>query len=295
MRARRPHRPSDRWRRASDGFALPTVLWFVVALALLAAGIARTSHGDQRAARFALDAAQARAAAEAGIARGIMALLGADKSHPWPIDGTAERWSFAGATVEIAIDDELGKVDLNAASELVLRGLFRAEGLAAHEAEILADIVADWRDPTDLKRLNGASREDYRRAGFPYLPRKAPFETVDELGQVMGMTEDLLKQLRPALTVFARRPNPDPGAAPRALRRILQGGPPSAAGGTLDAGAATDASATLRTTSLVLDPTGRAFTITAQARMPGGTTARSSAVVRFRDAARGVFWVHDWR
>jgi type II secretory pathway component PulK len=56
-----------------------------------------------------------------------------------------------------------------------LRGLFRAVGVDGHQAEILTDIVADWRDPTDAKRLNGASRDDYRLAGFAYGPRKAPF------------------------------------------------------------------------------------------------------------------------
>ena len=64
---------------------------------------------------------------------GIAALLDRDPARAVPIDGTPWRWSFAGAAVEIAIEDELGKIDLNAASDTLLHDLFRAQGVGERE------------------------------------------------------------------------------------------------------------------------------------------------------------------
>ena len=188
------------------GFALAVVLWIALALALLAAGIAQITRSNFELALSAAARPQARAAADAGVARAILALLGETKSPVWRLDGTPQRWLFDGITVDIAIKDEFGKIDINVASDEILRNFFRQEGLSEQDAETLSDTIADWRSPAGLKRLNGATNDDYRRAGYPYDPRNGPFESVDELGQVMGMSEDLLDRLRPDLTVYSRRP-----------------------------------------------------------------------------------------
>ena len=48
--------------------------------------------------------------------------------------------------------------------------------------------MADWRDPDDTTRPNGAEEADYRLAGLKQKPANAPFETVTELARVFGMT-----------------------------------------------------------------------------------------------------------
>ena len=71
-----------------------------------------------------------------------------------------------------------------------------------------------FRDPGDRRRLNGAEESDYRAAGLPYRPKNAPFEVVDELQQVMGMTRQLYERVAPFVTVYTRRPGVDPNTAP---------------------------------------------------------------------------------
>lgn len=73
-------------------------------------------------------------------------------------------------------------------------------------AQTPADRILDWREPGIGKRLNGAKAEDYRAAGIVYGPRKAPFESVEEVKLVMGMTAQLFDALAPALTVYSQTP-----------------------------------------------------------------------------------------
>ena len=55
------------------------------------------------------------------------------------------------------------------------------------------------------KRLNGAKAADYLSAGYNYVPRGGPFQTIDELKLVMGITPELFRQLEPIITVYSQR------------------------------------------------------------------------------------------
>ena len=288
--------------KTSRGFALTIVLWIVIALSLIAIGIVHLNRSDQTIAQAAEVLAQAQESADAGVTRGIMALLDRDPTHSWRIDGTPQSWSFADAKVQISIEDELGKIDLNAASDSRLHDLFLSTGVSEDEAETLVDTIADWRDQDDLKRLHGAEKDDYAAAGLPYGPRNGLFESVDELGQILGMPAQVLERVRPALTVFSHLPVPDPSTAPAAVLAVLPSIGPNGIEAALAArGHAvndTDTSATptlLGTTSTITDLTGRAFTLHAIAQMPDGTRAERIAVIRFTDGAHGKYWIQDWR
>ena len=52
-------------------------------------------------------------------------------------------------------------------------------------------------------RPNGAEEAAYRAAGLPWGPKNAPFETVEELQQVLGMTADIYKRVAPSLTTYS--------------------------------------------------------------------------------------------
>jgi len=105
----------------------------------------------------------------------------------------------------------------------VLHTLFRSAGLDEDQAEAMVDRILDWRSPTDLKRLHGATSADYAAAGYPYHPRHWPFQTVDELRLVMGMTPALFARVAPALTVYTKRPMFDPNVAPKEALLALPG------------------------------------------------------------------------
>ena len=76
-------------------------------------------------------------------------------------------------------------------------------------ANALAARVADWRDPDDLSRPNGAERLDYASAGNGEVIGNRPFHSVDELSSVLDFPEALAPCLAPALTVFGVSGLPD--------------------------------------------------------------------------------------
>jgi general secretion pathway protein K len=125
--------------------------------------------------------------------------------------------------VEVTVEDEDGKIDLNRADAPLLTGLLVQAGLPPGDAAALVDAIADYRDPDSLRRPNGAEDEDYERLGQPAGAKDAPLEMVDELQQVIGMTPELFRRIAPALTVYSGRTNIDPTVAPRQALLALPG------------------------------------------------------------------------
>lgn len=285
-------------RRGERGLALVSVLWTLVILSLIAASLMASMGFSSRLSHNRDERARAEALAEAGIARGVLALLEPRMDRRWAGDGSSHDFSYAGAAIRISIRDELGKIDLNAAGGKLLEGLFRSAGLDAQAASEMADRVLDWRDPGAFHRLNGAKDAEYQAAGYSYGPRNGPFQAVDELRLVMGMTPALFARIAPALTVYSGRPFIDPQTAPPEALTALSNmeaakdDDPSAGSGESagDAGAATPASVLAAGGALG----GRAFAIRAEVATADGNVVRE-AVVRLTDDPAQPYWVLAWR
>ena len=130
----------------------------------------------------------------------------------WRADGTEHLFLFGGGEVHIVIEDEAGKVDLNRAPDTLLVDLFVAAGVEDQRASELVDAIVDFRDRDDLRRLNGAEDGDYEQAGLPYGAKDAPFEAIEELQRVLGMTQALYQAVAPSITVHNRRRSRQPRA-----------------------------------------------------------------------------------
>lgn len=224
------HIESGYWRTARHGqrrgIALITVLWVLVLMALIAASFATTTRTEVNLARNLVEGAKAEALAEAGVYRSILGLLGEvegeeDEEEPWRVDGSVYGWLFADGEIRVAIQDEGGKIDLNAAEDQLLRGLFRAIGLEDDRASALTDAILDFRDPDDLRRLNGAEDGDYAANDLGHDSKDAPFEMVGELLQVYGMNRELYDAVAPVLTVYSGQEVPNEGIAPPLVKEAL--------------------------------------------------------------------------
>ena len=194
--------------------ALVSVLWGVALLSVIATSLLAAGNVSYRLARNGVELSQNDAIADAGINRAILALLDPRPDKRWRVDGATQSFAFNGIPMSLAIQDELGRIDLNYADGSLLAALFRSAGLEAGPASSLVDKVLDWRDPNPSHRLNGAKQNDYREAGSLYQPRNGPFQSVDELKLVMGVTLELFKRVEPALTVYSGRQFFDPQACP---------------------------------------------------------------------------------
>jgi general secretion pathway protein K len=295
----RQHR---RARRRQRGIALVAVLWIVVLLSIAAASMLHAGRTDARLARNLAEQAEAAALADAGVNRAILALLDSRPERRWRVDGTPVGMPFAGRMLHVAIQDERGRIDLNTAPDELLAGLLRnVGGLPQDAADALVDRIADWRDPDDLRRLNGAEAADCRQAGLAYGPRNAPFQSVDELLLVLGVTPDLFRRIRPAITVHARTASIDPLVAPRQALAALPGISADRidtllrerAGNRAGRGTAGGAGVIGATDAMLA---GRAFSITVEAPLPvEGASFRRTAIVRMTGDPRMPYWIHDWR
>jgi len=211
-------------RPRQDGVALILVLWVITLLAVIAGNFAFSMRAEARIAHNHLSAAQARGAADAGVHLAWLELMKppADPLR-WQGDGALHELVLGEAVVRITILDESGKIDLNMAPDALLKGLFTFAGLSEEASAALLDAVLDWRDRDALRRLHGAEEEDYRAAGKAFVPSNAPFETVDELQQVLGMNPALYRKLAPALTVYSRQAGMNAAIAPREVLLAIPG------------------------------------------------------------------------
>jgi general secretion pathway protein K len=197
------------------GLALVSVLWALSILSLIAASMMSAGSISYAIERNALKRVEADSIADAGITLGILGLLDPRPEKRWRVDGVRHEVMFAQIPMTVEIQDTMGLIDLNEADVSLLGRLFQGAGLGADDASGFAARIVDWRTPGDLHSLDGASKDEYRAAGLSYVPRGGPFQSIDELNLVLGMTPELYARVSPALTVYSRQPNFDPRLAPR--------------------------------------------------------------------------------
>ncbi len=278
---------------------LAYVIWAIGLLSCIAVSLLWSGDVSYQLVRNVTETAQLEATVEAAINRAVLGLIDPRYDQRWRVDGVAQEFSFAGARIRVAIQDELGRIDLNHADGALLIALFQSAGLNSSAASGLVDKILDWRDSSGLKRLNGAASQDYRAAGFPYGPRNGPFQSLDELMLVMDMTPELFRRVEPALTVYSGRQFIDPQFAPPEALLALPTMNTDAAASVLAARSnQANGSAYAGTRAGIIDPIvplrGRAFTIRADISKSTGTLSRE-VVVRITDNPSQPYWVLSWR
>lgn len=240
--------------RDERGIALLMVIWIFMVLSVLSAEFSRAMRDDAIATQNLAEEVQARGVAVAGLNRAIYRLLharqnqtedddtdaiDADAPPPWLPDGRWHDEPYWGGTYGVRMIDEGGRISLNRADEALLRKVFETLGMKADEQEEIVDAIIDWRDSDDLHRLHGAEDEYYMKLPEPYHAKNGPFDSVDELLQVRGITRELFLGMRergmggddaPAIplrdvfSVFNRSANINVRTAPVAVLRVVLGG-----------------------------------------------------------------------
>lgn len=310
--------------RPEQGTALIVTLWILGLLSLVAAAFMADSRTTSKLAQNLAENARAEALADAGVYRAVAALL--DPAHQPRIDGSAYRWMFGGGTIMISIQDEAGKIDLNTASDQLLEGLFVSVGSEPKAARKLVRAVRDFADADELKQSDGAEDDDYRAVELMDGAKDAPFDTVAELQQVLGMTLELYDRVAPALTVYSGSRSINPTTAPRQALLALPGARPEQIDAVIAARTASverDRSSGDRSSSEALEgsttaesevfdemsaaddeaagvtgfgaPGGGVYSITALATTPEGGRFERLAIVRLTDDPIQPYIFHEWR
>ncbi len=191
--------------KSEDGSILMVVLWILVFLVLLGLGLGYSTSIDQRLVSYQRDRLMALYLAKAGYVRATAELL---KDETPKLDSTLDTWAHnpevfqeaslgegtftvsypvdpTGKSEEViyGVEDEDRKVDINTAVQAVLLGL---PGMT----DEIADSVLEWR--AEHQRLG---------EGFGEVKDK-PFNAVEEVWLLEGMTPEAYHHMRPFITVY---------------------------------------------------------------------------------------------
>jgi general secretion pathway protein K len=206
------------------GVAMIVVLWMIMIMMTLAASLVYATRTESSMVDYARRTATARAIADAATHYAVMQLYLPNKERDLQLGGAPLQWQYEGAKVEIRVIGENGLVDINYASRELLGEILKRVGLEKQAADNMLDILEDFRDVDDLKRLNGAEDADYKREGLPFGAKDAPFERIEELQQVLGMTPQLYQALTRYLTVNSGAAGINPMLASRQTLLLLAEG-----------------------------------------------------------------------
>ena len=203
------------------GIALVLVLWLLTLLTILAAGYSYAMRTETKLTIHGVELAKARAIAEAGLWLAVADLLKPQLQRQWLTDGTLYKLDFGGGQIHLRLQDEAGRIDLNTADGALLRGLLEKAVQPGDDVDFMLNAILDWRDPDKLRRNPGAEDGDYEYAG--YGAKGAPFNSIEELRLVAGMTNDIFARIYPTLALHSRQPGIHPQVAPRKVLLSLPG------------------------------------------------------------------------
>jgi general secretion pathway protein K len=180
------------------GFALLIVLWTLVLLALLVAQFTATGRTEVQVAANLRANAVTEAAADGALYEAIMRLV----QGTWVPDGRIRVIRVGDAVAEVRIRNQARKVNPNTAPIPVIQALLGYLGVDAGKAAALARAIVDWRSNGPLSQSGGTKLSQYQAAGLPYGPGNQLFDSLDEIGLVVGMTPVVLARMKPFLSIY---------------------------------------------------------------------------------------------
>lgn len=307
-------------QQGQQGMALVVTLWVLTLLSLVAAAFMADTRTASKVAGNLVENAKAEALADAGVYRAIAGLLDPNPARRPRVDGATYRWIFGGGEILISIQDEAGKIDLNRASNQLMEGLFLSVGTEPEAAKKLVQGIRDFADEDNVTNSDGAEDDEYRAAELLDGAKDAPFDSVAELQQVLGMNLDLYDRVAPVLTVYSGSRSLNPTTAPREALLALPGATheqvdaviaarrPAGESGDRHSAGPRDEAATAEpdigdemagvdleaaTNGGELRDNG-VYSITAVASTPGGGTFARVAIVRLTDDPLQPYIFHEW-
>jgi len=206
-----------KWADDRGGFALIAVLLVLAFVAILGAEFAFSMRLEATAARVYKENIIAGHLAEAALEQAVREIvadyayvgLGDEKDRDADRDCPLVFYSrdrqpikrlprtnvpLGGGQFSYCITDEESRVNLNNAPPDRINRLLEAMGVERADRDVILDSLADWRDPNEEHRLNGAESEDtYLKMAVPYRSKNGNLDSSAELAQIKGFTKLLLE------------------------------------------------------------------------------------------------------
>jgi len=202
------------------GIALVMVLWLMGLLVVLASQFALSARTGLETVRNLKEDREAYFLAYAGIQMAVREIVADSQYHYYADEGQLRFAStvydgdyssraeipLGGGLVSYSIKDEGAKLNLNTLAtnesqlRLLLQELFPDGG---EWTDGVVDCVLDWVDADDDHRPNGAEADYYQSLEQPYTVKNGPFDTLNELKKVKGVTDEIFNSLSRVVSVYS--------------------------------------------------------------------------------------------
>lgn len=267
---------------SEHGFAIVAALWAAAILAVVILSVLQIVRADARLGRGREEVAEMNAAADAAVNITILSLLGPQATQP-AVNAVPFTVPFAGYTARVSVQDEAGKIDLNMASVATLRALLLDAGLDTGSANDIADRILAWRGTVADRSDGGDDRSPTHRQ---------PFQSVEELQLVAGLTPELYRRIAPLVTVYSQTPGIDPTYSSLRVVHIFKTIDPNAEAAWLHM-------EEIRAGLRPADPSpgvalGHAFTITVEVEGAAAARAARTATIRLTGHAQEPLLIYRW-
>ncbi|MFC7047852.1 hypothetical protein [Emcibacter nanhaiensis] len=269
-----------RTNKSSDqGIALISVLWGVLVLSLIAMTVLALARVNSHLAKNMIEQEKANAASEAALYEVIRRLSSPSEGREIkPVVGTTTV-NFEGYTIEVAIEPERGKIDLNSADPLLISAALAYRGMEEDEALDMAAHIAELRENS---------------------PEKV-FRVVSDLLQKADIPENIYHCAAPFFTVYTGVIGVDHLAATEEIKELLQWADKKRWGGrnwmeisgTSSGGLVSEATNSVVQNSI--SHSGRVYTLIARVKSQKGGFLQKRAIVRLTGNRKEPFWVYAWR
>ena len=206
---------------SARGSILLYVVWTIMLLSLFAVSIGSQAIASLNATERLWRDLRANALARSALQYALLVL---ERDESATVDSLSEAWAdspgifneheLAGGTFHLfsqepsgekrdGLTDEERHLSLNTTPADILERLFeRVGGLPPDEAHQAAVSVEDWRDADSNPHDGGAEGFYYRARSAPYDCKDGPFENVEELLLIRGMTPAAYQRVAPYVTVY---------------------------------------------------------------------------------------------
>lgn len=254
----------SRLSETEQGFSLVSVLLLTGLLSALAIAVSLMVQSTLSVSLFQRDIVQARLSADAGINRIILALEIKEDSLQLKqplLNVTRRQFHFQGVTVDLTIEPESGKLDINYARPDHLEAVFKALRVSQEKTEKI------------IQRLSVARNKRYL------------FYSIEEILDARDRLGPLPEQLTHFLTVTRNRASFDPRAASQLVLEAIPDLTPDELDAIYRYKAGADANSvnqTLTRHSALFAPPQPIYRILAVATMENGTKARREAIIMLR-------------
>lgn len=185
------------------GVALVLVMWVVVVLVAIVGEFAFSMRTEINITRNFKEEEEAYQLALSGIEQAKMEILNVKDMSKMYVGGNnvmifdpdaeapERKDSLEKGKFEYVLADEDGRLNLNTATPEQLRSIFTTAGVESTDIDTIVDSILDWRDTDDLHMLNGAEDDYYESLDRPYSCKDGPFDSVEELLLVKGITPEI--------------------------------------------------------------------------------------------------------